>query len=69
MPKMKYVFEEEKPDRSCSGKNRYASQALAEARAEHRTHEDGRKIRAYWCGVCKGWHLTKNEGTALGMRV
>jgi hypothetical protein len=59
MPKVKkkYIFDVEVPDTSCSGKNRYTSQAEAESRAEHRT--SGRlKISTYKCDLCNGWHLT-----------
>lgn len=63
MPKVekRYIFDVDEPDMRCSGKNRYASQALAESRAEHRTGEGGRKISTYKCYLCEGWHLTSRQ--------
>ena len=46
--------------RTCGGKRRYLSKACAFVCASGALHsEDGGSLRAYFCPLCSGWHLTK----------
>jgi hypothetical protein len=47
---------------TCSEKDRHASEEAAYAAASRRVgnrHDKPAALRAYFCPVCNGWHLTK----------
>jgi hypothetical protein len=46
-------------ERGCIQKKRYKSESHALASADEYQEERGTKLRAYYCDVCGGWHLTK----------
>lgn len=43
----------------CIRKKRYRTEGIAEQVAEKVLRERGAKVRAYYCPVCLGWHLTR----------
>lgn len=45
--------------RSCGKKYRYATEAEALSAATRRVLKGAPMLRAYPCGYCDGWHLTK----------
>jgi len=50
----------QEPKKFCMGKTIYESEEKAQATAEHQMKEnDAPPLRAYWCGACYKWHLTK----------
>lgn len=50
--------------RGCKTKKRYGSEIFAAKLADKLSTQRGVKLRAYFCGACKGWHLTKRPTLA-----
>ena len=42
----------------CREKKRYTSAKRAKKAAKRVSRQEGRHFRAYFCGLCCGWHLT-----------
>jgi hypothetical protein len=45
-----------------SGKVGYPSVRAACAKAQHIRHQSKKRLRAYECPWCAGWHLTSQKG-------
>ena len=45
----------------CIGKQRHASERIAQERADERAKIEGFRLYTYRCRNCKGWHLTKRR--------
>jgi hypothetical protein len=50
--------------RACLGKNRYTTEDFASKLAKRIHDERGTDLRPYYCGMCQGWHLTKQPKKA-----
>lgn len=44
---------------SCTGKRRYDRRAAEGACKEARRKGRARRMRAYPCDLCRGWHITR----------
>ena len=44
--------------KTCASKNRYASQAEADAAADECEERGAPRLNVYQCPYCNGWHLT-----------
>lgn len=49
--------------RMCGRKTRYESEQVAKSSAGRLESEGAPPLRAYKCPICKGWHLTKVNGS------
>ena len=47
--------------RQCRSKNRYRDEHTANYYRKKCERERGTKLDYYWCGHCKGYHLTSSE--------
>ena len=46
----------------CNGKVRHASRAAALAALEKSERAYQKRMHAYYCEVCKGWHVASSAG-------
>ena len=47
-------------EKTCAGKTRYQNISNAEEEIK-KQKQQRRRLRAYACSVCHGWHLTKED--------